>query len=163
MRELTLLSLLLATTVHAEVFRWTDKDGVVHYADKPLAPEAKPASLPPLQTYQAGSPPPLIDTKPAAAAKPAIAISTPGDNDKLAANDGRLTIEVAANPASGQGVVYYLDGRPQNPTPTPSTALLLEKVAPGTHTLDAALVDATGHEVARAASVRIQVTPSQHR
>ncbi|MDB5987544.1 MAG: hypothetical protein JWR16_2597 [Nevskia sp.] len=157
MRQLALLSLLLTTVAQAEVFRWTDKDGVVHYADKPLVPEARPAALPTLQTYQAGSPPPLIGAQPAAAG---ISISAPAAETTIRDADGKLTIEVAATPAAGQGVIYYLDGAAQNSTPTPSTALLLSRLQRGTHTLSAALVDAGGRELARAAPVTIYVKPS---
>lgn len=160
MRQLALLSLLFATLAHADVYRWTDKDGVVHYADKPLVPEAKPAALPTLQTYQAGSPPPLIAPPPVAAG---IRISAPAADETIRNADGKLTIEVAAAPEAGQGVIYYLDGTAQNSTPTPSTALLLNTVERGTHTVGAALVDAGGHELARAAPVTIHVQPTPAR
>lgn len=159
MRRLALLSLLLATAVQADVYRWTDKSGVVHYADKPLVPEAKPADLPNLQTYQAGSPPPLIDL---ASAQPAvIRISSPASGAAIDDADG-LTIEVAAEMTDGEGVVYYLDGAAQNKTPTPSTALLISSLKPGAHTVTAALVDTGGHELARAAPVKISVKPAPH-
>jgi hypothetical protein len=163
MRRHALLCLLFTTAVQADVYRWTDPNGVVHYADKPLVPEAKPATLPALQTYQAGSPPPLIGAGAAAPAAAGISISAPAAEEIIRDANGRLTIEVAATPAAGQGVIYYLDGTAQNSTPTPSTALLLNTVARGTHVISAALVDAGGHELARAAPVTITVKPSPAR
>jgi hypothetical protein len=161
MRRLAMLSLLLATAVQADVYRWTDKNGVVHYADKPLVPEAKPADLPNLQTYQAGSPPPLIDLAATPPARGLINISSPASGASIDDADG-LTIEVATEMADGQGVVYYLDGAAQNKTPTPSTALLISSLKPGAHTVTAALVDTSGHELARAAPVKISVKPAPH-
>ena len=33
------------------VYRWVDKDGVIHYGGQPPSKDAKPAALPEIQTY----------------------------------------------------------------------------------------------------------------
>ncbi len=59
MRNLIALTLACFSLVAAagDVYRWVDSSGVVHYSDKPQAPNDKPAVLPHLQTYAPGAPP----------------------------------------------------------------------------------------------------------
>lgn len=166
-----LLILLLAcfslAAAAAEVYRWVDKDGVVHYSDKPLAAEAKPVPLPPLQTYKAGTSPPLFTPAPAAgapapaAAAGAIAITAPGPEETIRNGEGKLMVAVAAEVKDGQGLVYYLDGGAQNATPTPSTQYLYTGVERGQHSVGVALVGADGKELARAAPVTVYFMPPQ--
>ena len=142
----------------ADVYRWVDKDGVVHYSDKPLSPDAKQVALPPLQTYKSGTPPPgFSDNAPApgtgaaAAAAAPISITSPADQDTVRDGEGKLNVAVAANPGPGQGLIYYLDGAAQNVTPTPSTEYLYTGVERGQHSVSAALVARPGaKELARA-------------
>ncbi len=48
----TVSMMLTAPLATAEVYKWVDKDGVTHYADRPM-PGATEVKLPPAQTYQA--------------------------------------------------------------------------------------------------------------
>lgn len=47
--------LLAATPIAAEVYKWTDKDGRVHYGDRPPAPQA-PELLKDISVYEADAP-----------------------------------------------------------------------------------------------------------
>lgn len=162
-----LFALLPPSLAAAEVYRWVDKNGVVHYADKPQAPDAKPAALPPLQTFKAGSTPALdpvggdaaSNANTAPADTSSLRINSPAAGETIRDAQGEFTVAVAAAPAPGQAFVYYLDGAPQNAAPTPSTALLFTGVERGTHTLSVARVDAGGHELGRSPPVTIFMKP----
>lgn len=165
MRKLiVLLAVLLAVPVLADVYRWTDKDGVIHYTDKPPAPGAKPAELPPLQTFKPDALPKLApaaddaakSTKPLART---IAIVEPAAETTIRDAEGKVPVSVAAEPQNGEGIVYTLDGAAQNSTPTPSTAFLLSGVERGEHHLGATLVDAAGKTLATAAPVTVYLMP----
>jgi hypothetical protein len=60
MRILLLLAgLTLALAAHSqEIWRWVDKDGVVHYADQPGTPDAELISVAEPNAYESVSPPP---------------------------------------------------------------------------------------------------------
>lgn len=151
---------LCAATVQADVYRWVDRDGVVHYGDRPQAADAKPAQLPPLQTYPAGSAPPLPDTTAAApAARPSVSISSPAPDETIRENSGQLGVRVEARLQPGQGLLYYLDGVAQNASPTPSTAFMLTGVERGEHSISVAVVDAGGTELGRSEAVTVHFKP----
>lgn len=158
MRALLVVSLAwLSFAALADVYRWVDKDGVVHYSDKAPTPDAKPAELPQLQTYRPGSPPPLAaePAKAAAAVPASLSITSPAQEETIRDTDGKFTVTVAAALGNGEGLVYYLDGAAQNSTPTPSQAFLFSGVDRGEHQLAVAQVGADGHEIARSAAVTI--------
>ena len=164
MRTLIALALLgLASHVAADVYRWTDASGVVHYADKPLVPEAKPATLPTLQTYKAGTTPPMSgDAVPAPAAAPSaavVAITSPAADETIRDSEGNFTVNVAARMGNGQGLVFYLDGAALNSTPTQSSAYQYSGVERGEHSVGVALVNAEGAELGRAEPVTVHVKP----
>ena len=164
MRILVLGFACCCLVASADVYRWVDKDGVVHYSDKPLSPDAKPTALPPLQTYKSGTTPPgFNDSTPAASAAPAaagpISITSPADQDTIRDAEGKFNVSVAANPGPGEGLIYYLDGTAQNSAPTPSTEYLYTGLERGQHSVSAALVNAEGKELARAAPVTVFFMP----
>ena len=45
--SMILLFSLLAGAANAEVYRWTDKDGNIHFSDKPQAEDAKQVKINP--------------------------------------------------------------------------------------------------------------------
>ncbi|MCK9194239.1 MAG: DUF4124 domain-containing protein [Nevskia sp.] len=162
MRIATLIILAaVALPASAEVYRWTDAKGVVHYTDKPPAADAKPVELPPLQTFSAG--PAAAPSAPDTAAAPVpthIAITEPTPAATIRDPEGNVSVVVDGAVDSGQGLIYLLDGKPQNAPPTPSSAYLITGVERGEHQISASLVDANGHELARAAAVTIFMMPS---
>lgn len=77
----------------ADVYRWTDKDGKVHYSDTPPNPAVKPIDLP---NARPGTPDIVIESKaeaPTSAAKPPVAVA-PEDT------------AVAAAPRSNRGMSF---------------------------------------------------------
>lgn len=150
-----------------DVYRWVDENGVVHYSDKPPAPGAQPAQLPQLQTYKAGSTPPLpqsVPNAPPAVSLPApapgeVTITAPGPQETIRDAEGHISVAVNAQVPPGGGLVYYLDSAAQNDTPTPSTAFMLNGVQRGEHQIAVALVGPGGNEIARSAAVTVFMMP----
>lgn len=176
MRKLTVVSLsclgliLAASATAADVYRWVDDKGVVHYGDKPQHPGDQPVQLPQLQTYKSGTAPPGFanpaDSSSSAAAKgkppaaaTAIAITAPEADETIRDADGRVQVNVSGQAGHGQGLVYYLDGAAQNAAPTAATSYLLSGVERGDHSISVALVGADGQEVLRSAEVTIHMMP----
>lgn len=169
MRTLTIVILLLFTCtlpVSAEVYRWVDSKGVVHYSDKPLAKGAHPAKLPALQTYQ---PAPLPDTltKLSTPLQDKVGRAEPlrpkivAPADKATIRDAQHHVDVRVDVAltPGEGLVYYVDGKAQNQTPTRRTQYVLSKVYRGTHTLSVALTDAQGKPITMSGPITVYMKP----
>jgi len=111
--------------------RWVDSSGVVHYSDKPLAPNDKPGdpAAPARPTRRARRlaglcPCPGSGAGPAKPAGPVISIAS-RNRTKRSAMRGpihrhrqRDELQVRRRPD------LLLDGAPENPQPTPSTAFL---------------------------------------
>lgn len=155
--------LLTGLSAHAEVYRWVDEQGVVHYGDRPPKEGVAPVQLPPLQTYSPGevrrATAPAVTPEPAAPTRPSIRVTSPAQDETIRNGGTTVSMTVEATLADGQGLVYYLDGAAQNPVPTASTAWLFENVERGEHQLGAAVVGADGRELARAAPVTVHMKP----
>lgn len=158
-----LIALLVALPVSAEVYKYTDEKGVVHYSDKPPGKGAKPANLPPLHTYS-----PLPSTPPpdSAAASPAAAagnfslrLIAPEPDQTYRDAMGTVGISVAVTPEipSGYGLIYFVDGAPVSGPPVGATSFTAAGIERGQHTVEVTLVDGDGHEVARSAAVTIHL------
>lgn len=151
-----LLLLLLATTVTAEdkVYRYVDANGVIHYTDKPPSKGAKPVKLPKLQTFSGGTgaPAPAPDASPLPVAPQfSLAINSPTPDQTFRGTGTTVNVTVSILPAlvSGYGLIYYLDGTPQNDTPITQTSHTLSGLERGSHDITVALVGPKGEEVAR--------------
>jgi len=164
---LVVLTGLTALSTHADIFRWTDAQGVIHYTDKAPDKDARPATLPPLQSY---SPAPSAPVSPVSssgesdttgtAAAAMVRVSSPQADETIRDAEGKISVVLAVELQPGQGLVYFLDGKAQNPEPTPSTGFLLVGVERGEHQLSAAIVDADGRELARSSQVTVFMMPS---
>ena len=167
MRKLALLIVLaLPLPLAAQVYKYTDEKGQVHYTDKPPTKGAKPANLPPLHTYkpleasgasEAGGPATAEPAKPAAAAGGfEVRIVSPVADQTNRDASGTLQVSVAVSPALPDGymLAYYVDGA-MNGDPTPSTSATLSEVERGQHSISAAVLDPDGVEVARSAPVTV--------
>ena len=168
---IALASVLIATPILAgdPVYRWVDKAGVVHYGGQPPSKDAKPATLPEIQTYSgraANKALPLspLDTsvKPAATAPiKEMRILSPVQDEIFRDLQAGVSVAVAVLPAlpTGAGVVFYLDGAAKNAKPSPVTSMTFNGVERGEHTVTAAAVDATGKELMRAPPVTFHAKP----
>ena len=162
-----LVSMLVSPLALAKdaVYKWVDKDGVVHYTDKPPAKDATPAKLPPLQTYKGGSNPKLQKFE-----KPAIKgiggyaqieIVTPSHDETFRGGERVVPVAVQVTPQLGEGqkLIYLLDGLPQS-QPTTDTAFALTDVERGSHTVTVSLVNANGEELTTSTGVTFHLKPT---
>ena len=148
-----------------QVYKWVDKDGVVHYSSQPPNDNAQPAKLPPLQTYKGGTNPNLNKFQaPNKAGNVSVGstieIVTPSSDETFRGGDAVVPIAVMVTPqlAEGQKLVYLLDGAPASP-PTTNTSYALRGVDRGMHTVSVTMVDAAGETLATSASVTIHMKP----
>lgn len=161
-----LLVVLLSLPVAAEVYKWVDEKGVIHYTDQPPSKNAKPAKLPVLQTYEAGALPALeqVAAPDKEAAEPApweVKILSPSPEQTFRGEaQGQVPVAVAVSPGllDGQQLVYYLNGAVQG-SPNPSTSYTLSGLERGAHTVAVGLVNAAGQELARSATVTVHMKP----
>jgi hypothetical protein len=161
-----ILLLLIALPATAQVYRWVDKEGVVHYADKPQTPDAKPAELPKLQALTPrefiGGTPQAASTQPAPAETTSAAapiILTPAPNETIRDAELRVNISVGDVPPPGQAYVYYVDGAAQNSAPSGATSWTATGIERGSHQASVAVVDGQGAETARSAPVTFFMKP----
>lgn len=149
-----------------QVYKWVDKDGVVHYSSQPPSQGAQPAKLPPVQTYKGGTKPPLDKfTKPGAkgnvSAGSQIEVVTPSGDETFRGGERVVPVAVLVTPqlAEGQKLIYLLDGTPASP-PTSDTSYALTGVDRGTHTVSVTMVDAgTGETLATSNGVTFHMKP----
>lgn len=160
-----LLLMMLAAPASAEVYRYVDEQGVVHYTDKPPGRDAKPATLPPLHTYPAGRPPepdaPSAPETPASAGKLQVRIDAPAPDQTFRDPSGSVSVSASVSPAlpGGHGLIYYVDGSAATPEPVQTTGFTLSGLERGEHRIAVAVVDGDGREVARSATVSVHLKP----
>ncbi len=109
---LSLWLLLTLIPAAAEVYRWTDDKGVIHYGDKPPADNAKPVQLPPLQTYSPSAPQrPTAATSaagmPIDSVPPKIRIASPAPDETVRDAGQRLSVSVDVELKPTQGLLYF--------------------------------------------------------
>jgi len=156
--------LAYAADKKSEVYKWVDEKGVVHYTDKPPAEGAKPAKLPPLQTYKGGTNPNLgkFQKKGAEDAGPAaqIQVVTPARDETFRSGERVVPVAVLVTPqlTPEQRLIYLLDGRPASP-PTTDTSYALTNVDRGTHTVSVTLINAAGEELASSTGITVHMKP----
>lgn len=152
-----------------EVYRWVDKAGVVHYGAQPPSKDAKPATLPQLQTYSSRASTKALPVSPLdAATKPLAAVGikemrilSPVQDEIFRDPTGSVNVSVAVLPGlpEGAGVLFYLDGAAKNSKPSASTSMTIGGVERGEHSVTAAVVDMSGKELMRAPAVTFHNKP----
>lgn len=154
-----------------EVYRHVDKNGVVHYSDQPPTKDAKPIVLPPIQIVGPVSTPGSGGSDEGANGSMAkedlglpqlgANIISPKPEETFRGDDRRLSVSVSLGEPlpEGYGLLYMLDGTPQNPKATRALSYTLEGVERGEHLISVATVDAKGREVARGAPVIVHMKP----
>lgn len=172
---------LLPLAAEAAVYRYVDKDGVVHYTDQPPDKSAKPAKLPPLHTMSPitpvaptgpvvapAAPPavrtPLDDTKPAVPTplgELRLSMVTPRPDQTFRSAERIVPVTVALDRPlpEGHGLVYFLDDTAQGTEPVRELSTTLTEVERGEHRVSAAVVDASGAEITRTQPVTVHLKP----
>src|SRR3569833_3962762 len=156
MRTVIVLSLIHATQPTTTKNNHKTKDkGVVHYSDNAPNPNAQPADLPKLQTFDSKSLPKgaTIDNGSTAATADSSAVKpddvrpiimSPDQDETIRDVSNGVTISVKA--PGTPSLVYCYDGKRQNDQPTASASYLIDNVERGTHPLEVAADDPNGKE-----------------
>ena len=163
---LALLGLLAATAVCADVWRWVDEDGVVHFSDTPVegaeqidvsesrrttgARVYTPPPSPGGQAQQQQQP------EPEAFRYASFEIVSPGAEETLWNIEGTLSVSLALSPPlqTGHQVRVYFDGTPRMVN---STSFTIDEVWRGVHNIQAEVLDATGRLMIRTQPNRFYV------
>lgn len=161
---LTITLLLLVTPLTAQVHRWMDENGEIHYSDTPPPSEkTKTPDLPELPVVKSPPAPTIIapdEPEPEAAGPiyPVLKVVSPTQEETVWADDGLLEITVIADPAlrRDHAFVYKLDGKTRF-GPTQQYSVTLEEVFRGAHTVSVTVVDSMGEPIQSSEPVTVYV------
>ncbi len=157
-----LAALLSPLAVSQEIYRWVDKNGVVHYSDQPgpgaervtitgtVARQPEPEETPAL--YQS-------DRRQQPAASPSvrsISISSPAMDEAFFGTDANVPVAIALDGElqPGQEIALFLDGRRVS---TNGLSTTLTNVRRGSHFLRAAVLDESGNPVVTSQQIAFHV------
>jgi len=153
------VALLAATGAAAAPYKWVDKDGNVHYSDKPppggkaeeveLKPLSEVTSQPVPQSDASGAPAAPADPAAAATGYDSMRITSPADQSTHRDPSAAISIGVALEPAlrAGDRIEFTLDGKVVE---SPLTA-----IDRGTHHIGARVLSENGGERITASEITI--------
>lgn len=159
-----LLGLLFTGDVLAQAYKWTDKDGVVHYSDRPM-PGAEEIQLPASNTTRTRRTTPIAPTAPSedattdaapVAIYQSLAIRSPAAEETLWNIDAVLNVSLNVSPTlkAGHQLRVYFDGKAEMVS---GPNFRLESVYRGEHNLQAEVIDETGQLLIRSQPIRFYV------
>jgi hypothetical protein len=136
-----------------ELYKWVDKDGTVHFSDKPEA-GAEKIMVKDVTTIPADKPQ-------SAAANPKasevrhyeITFTSPKADEEIRDNTGNINVNVQLNPAlnAGDTIQFSMDGQPKG-EPGPGTELSLTNLDRGTHTVQVTVLGQGGKPLGSAST-----------
>lgn len=158
--------LLMTQPLCAEMYKWVDEQGNVHFSDQPVNKGAKTYNPPPLVTVPAG---PAQDfSKPGTSDKAEekitnieykISISSPSNNQALPQGattvNVQIQLEPALDPKAAHQVALFIDGK-QHGQGT-SLSYSISDLYRGAHTASANVVDSEGKTIAKSGSITFYV------
>ena len=152
--------MLTMGTVHAgSIYKYTLPNGNIVYSDKPPpADQGEKITVEPLQSFTLPPPPPLEDNTaknntPEPAGYEAFQITNPTNDATIRDNGGNVRVSLSLSPGlqGGHSIDVMMDG--QSIGGGRGNSVTLTDVDRGTHTVQAAVKDDEGKEVARSNSV----------
>jgi len=152
--------MLTMGAVHAgSIYKYTLSNGNVVYSDKPPpADQGEKITLEPLQSFTLPPAPPLEDsTAKNKTSEPAgyetFQVTNPSNDATIRDNGGNVRVSLSLSPGlqSGHSIEVMMHG--QSIGSGRGTSVTLTDVDRGTHTVQAAVKDNEGNEVARSNSV----------
>lgn len=154
MRHIASLLLLgvSLTAGAAEIWRWTDANGVVHYADKPVpgaerisvGPAARPSGSGPAPELPSDSPMPRAErTQPFSYTR--CEVTSPAADETFHSVQA-VSVSLDVQPALREGhrIEVMVNGAPVTNWPPTSMSYTLPEVFRGSHTLQVRVLDANG-------------------
>ena len=160
-----LLGVFIATSsAYAQIYKWTDSTGDVHFSDKPH-PGAEEIELPKVQTYStpqesmAEKTPESITSAPAEAYEK-INIVQPEDQATIRNTEGYVSIIIDLVPPlkKGDKIQIIFDGSPLG-KPQATNVIALRDINRGSHTLAAQAVNSKGKVLNTTDTITIFMMP----
>jgi len=165
-----LIALIPSVLVAAEVYRWVDDDGTVHYSDRPQE-GAETVIIQEAQTFSAPAPQATRSTSSTTSARADNAepeetasysnleIVSPRQEEVLWNTGGQLNVSLRSRPRirSGHTVFLLMDGQEVQQLSRGRMQASLLDVERGTHQLHAEVRDRSGSTVARSDTVQFTV------
>jgi hypothetical protein len=163
MRQLTALLLiafpLLAPS--AEMWRWKDANGVVHYSDRPVEGaeriEVRPSTMTGSVATQASAP--VASAQPAAAVAYTRCAITAPTNDQVfnAVTSVAATLELEPALQGEHRVQVILNGREYTEWPSGTLSYTLVDLYRGSYAMSVRVLDADGKQLCRGESITFHV------
>jgi len=141
---------LSVAAVSQEIWRWVDKDGIVHYADQPGAPDAKLINVVDPNSYEGD---PATATYPSSGGSPdepagpmyeSLTIVQPSAEQVYFGADTVVRVEAALDGSmqTGHSLAFYVNGN-RRPA-TSGFGLELRNLPRGTYVVQASVLDPNG-------------------
>lgn len=167
MRNLLLITMLLLVPVAlAGTYKWVDKDGNVHYSDKPVE-GAEAVELPEPMVFDAPQVQPRAsrqgdegeEKKPEQPGYTDFNFISPKDDQVFWATGGEVPVQLGIKPGlrPGHRVLLYFDGELTEESPMAGLGTTLTDAFRGAHTVRAVVVNPAGDEIAIAGPVTFHV------
>ena len=153
------LTLAMSAAQAGKIFKYTLSNGKVVYTDKPPpADQGEEVQVEPLQSFTVPPAPPLKDTTakkfvPKPLGYEEFKVTSPSNDATIRDNGGNVRVSLSLSPGlqRGHDIEVIMDG--QSIGGGKGTSVTLTDVDRGTHTVQAAVKDAQGKEIARSNSV----------
>ncbi len=166
LQQLIVLTLLLgSTSSHAELYKWFDEEGNIHYSDTPPHKDATPITPPQLTTTPAlkvTRTPAVVDHIPAPPpfSYSEFRIQSPGNDETVRNNEGNVSLQFSIKPNLNSELKHslsvLLDGKVVKRNIT-SSSTSLSNIDRGTHTISAEIHSSSGTVIRRSSPVTIHV------
>ena len=153
------LMLAVGAAQAGKIYKHTLPNGDVVYSDKPpAADQGEESKVERLQSFSLPPAPPLEDStakkdEPEPVGYQEFKVTSPSNDATIRDNGGNVRVSLSLTPGlrSGHSIQVMMDGKPIGSGS--GTSLTLTEVDRGTHTVQAAIKDSDGKEVARSNSV----------
>ena len=153
------LMLAVGAAQAGKIYKYTLSNGNVVYSDKPPpSDQGEEVTLEPLQGFSLPAPRPLkYSTADKDEAEPTgykeFKVTSPSNDATIRDNGGNVHVSLSLTPGlrGGHSIEVMMDGQPIGSGS--GTSVTLTEVDRGTHTVQAAIKDSEGKEIARSNSV----------
>jgi hypothetical protein len=161
------VALLLVQPALAQVYRWVDEDGVVHYTDRPVE-GAEVVDLPESEGTEFRRPASVRPTEPAATGEEpddqgfsyeSFRIAQPSDEETLWNIGATLDVSLSLAPGLREGheIEVWFDGSVVESREPASLSFAIPEVYRGTHNLWARVLDSSGRVLIQSNEVTFYV------
>lgn len=166
---------IAAVSAGAELYRWVDENGTVHYSDTPregaelitlkptnVIPGRAPVSSRSGESRNAESDAAEEGDDEVPLGYTAVNIVSPTEDQTLWNIGGTLTVQVQVEPKlqNGHGVVLFYDGVAVNESPVVSSSITINNVYRGQHSVRASVRDLNGNTLFNGPPVTFYVQQS---